>query len=93
MSADATSVPGLLHEYSSFASDINLVTDSNGPGDIARYIKVTGVGSGSLVVKMARKSLGGSNEKTLTVTDGEELRGQFVAILSGSDIASCRVGW
>jgi hypothetical protein len=43
-----------LHEYSSFATEINLLTDTNGPNvnRPCREIVVLDPGSGTLVVRM-----------------------------------------
>lgn len=78
-------VPGDLFEYTSFGAPIDLHTARNRP---AYTLKCTG--AGTINVKMA--SSGGAT-RALTVTDGEEVLGQFMSIESVSGVTRVRAGW
>lgn len=78
-------IPGDYIEYGTFTSTINLEAVKN---RCAAYIKVTG--AGTLNVRMGGS---GGNIRPLTVTDGEELYGDFLAITSVTGVTRVRVGW
>ncbi len=91
MSADSISSLEDILEYSSFGADIDLTTASARNQTAARYLKVTSVGSGGLVLVLSGSA---GTSRTLVVTAGEEIVGKITKIVSsGTTVARVRVGW
>lgn len=82
----------VVHEYTSFATEIDLLNDANGPqnGNPARGFKVISPGAGTLEIRLVTGVL-----KTLTVTAGAENFEpiQFRAIGTNTNATRVRVYW
>lgn len=88
MAADSITVEEDYIEYTDFDPAVDLVA-ARPALQAARTIKCTG--AGTLHVKMNGS---GGETRTVTVTDGETVRGQFTSIEAGTTgVTRARVGW
>jgi hypothetical protein len=90
-SPDSLASASRAKTFSSFASNINLVTGNDGNGAPCRQIRVQSKGSGVLVLRLA----GDSADVTFSnLQDGELLNVQAVSITSsGTSVSAVNVLW
>jgi len=89
MSAESVTPLDKITEYSSFASDIDLLADSPDAATPARWVLIIDAGSGTLDIDTTNET-----DVALTgVLPGIELRLKFVKINLATNIAKCWVGW
>ena len=86
-----------IYAYTTFTADIELMTDSNGPGRVARRVLITGLGSGTISMRMANGSV---YTETITAAQVSTNPGvldfdgcHIAAILLATNVTSVRVYW
>lgn len=81
------------HVYTSFAADINLLTDANGPADgkAARLLVVNDLGTGSVLEVEKEDNVVEQLDVTLLV--GVWLPGDVITITDTTDIGALLVYW